>query len=133
VQIDHEGSQEQNPEKIVAALAVAVTLGGDCLADIAMLRAQPELAGRVASDPVVSPVAGRRGSDKSPYRSPLQHTEPPAEQALQSREGTAFGLELILLSVKCAAASCPILGARWERQAARRCAEMRRPWPFLDA
>jgi hypothetical protein len=38
----------------VADLAAAVALGGDCLADIAVLRAQPELAGPVASDPVVS-------------------------------------------------------------------------------
>jgi hypothetical protein len=43
-----------DPGKIVADLAMAVALGGDCLADIAVLRAQPELAGPVASDPVVS-------------------------------------------------------------------------------
>jgi hypothetical protein len=42
------------PGKIIADLAVALALGGDCLADIAVLRAQPELAGPVASDPVVS-------------------------------------------------------------------------------
>jgi hypothetical protein len=42
------------PGKIVADLVVALALGGDCLADIAVLRAQPELAGPVASDPVVS-------------------------------------------------------------------------------
>lgn len=41
-----------DPGKVVADLAVA--LGGDCLADIAVLREQPELAGPVASDPVVS-------------------------------------------------------------------------------
>src|SRR5262249_36150174 len=43
-----------DPGKIVADLAAAVALGGDCLADIAMLREQPGLAGPVASDPVVS-------------------------------------------------------------------------------
>jgi Transposase DDE domain group 1 len=43
-----------DPGKIVTDLAVTVALGGDCLADIAMLRAQPELSGPVASDPVVS-------------------------------------------------------------------------------
>jgi hypothetical protein len=43
-----------DPGKIVADLVVALALGGDCLADIAVLRAQPELAGPVASDPVVS-------------------------------------------------------------------------------
>ena len=43
-----------DPGKIVADLAAAVVLGGGCLADIAVLREQPELAGPVASDPVVS-------------------------------------------------------------------------------
>jgi hypothetical protein len=43
-----------DPGKIVADLAAAVALGGDCLAGIAVLREQPELAGPVASDPVVS-------------------------------------------------------------------------------
>jgi Transposase DDE domain group 1 len=42
------------PGKIIADLAVAVALGGDCLSDVAVLRAQPELFGPVASDPVVS-------------------------------------------------------------------------------
>jgi hypothetical protein len=41
-----------DPGKIIADLALA--LGGDCLADVAVLRAQPELTGPVASDPVVS-------------------------------------------------------------------------------
>jgi hypothetical protein len=43
-----------DPGKIVTDLAVAVAAGGDCLADVAVLRAQPELFGPVASDPVVS-------------------------------------------------------------------------------
>jgi Transposase DDE domain group 1 len=40
--------------KIVLDLAVAVALGGDCAADIAVLRAQPGVFGLVASDPTVS-------------------------------------------------------------------------------
>jgi hypothetical protein len=43
-----------DPGKILTDLVVALALGGDCLADAAVLRAQPELAGPVASDPVVS-------------------------------------------------------------------------------
>jgi hypothetical protein len=43
-----------DPGKIIADLAVMLALGGDCLADIAMLRAEPGLFGPVASDPVVS-------------------------------------------------------------------------------
>ena len=47
-----------DPGKIVTDLAMALALGGDCLADVAVLRAQPELAGPVASDPVISRLVG---------------------------------------------------------------------------
>ncbi|AWZ22785.1 IS1380 family transposase [Rhodococcus pyridinivorans] len=43
-----------DPGKIVLDLATALAIGGDCLADIAQLRAHPELFGTVASDPTVS-------------------------------------------------------------------------------
>ena len=43
-----------DPAKIVLDLAVALALGGDCLADVALLREQPGVFGPVASDPTVS-------------------------------------------------------------------------------
>jgi hypothetical protein len=43
-----------DPGKMVLDLAVAIALGGDRLADAAVVRAQPELFGRVASDPTIS-------------------------------------------------------------------------------
>lgn len=43
-----------DPGKILCDVAIAVALGGDCLADLALVRAQPELFGMVASDPTVS-------------------------------------------------------------------------------
>jgi hypothetical protein len=43
-----------DPGKIVCDLAITLALGGDCLADIATLRAEPGLFGQVASDPTVS-------------------------------------------------------------------------------
>ena len=52
-----------DPGKIVADLAAALALGGDCLADIAVLREQPELAGPVASDPVVSRLVSALAAD----------------------------------------------------------------------
>ncbi len=52
-----------DPGKIIADLAAAVALGGDCLADIAVLREQPELAGPVASDPVVSRLVSELAGD----------------------------------------------------------------------
>lgn len=43
-----------DPGKVLLDLATAVALGGDCLADIAVVRAQPDVFGAVASDPTVS-------------------------------------------------------------------------------
>ena len=43
-----------DPAKVVTDLALTLALGGDCLADIAVLRAEPGVYGRVASDPTVS-------------------------------------------------------------------------------
>ena len=52
-----------DPGKILTGLVVALALGGDCLADIAVLRAQPELCGPVASDPVVSRLIAALAAD----------------------------------------------------------------------
>ncbi|ORB95589.1 IS1380 family transposase, partial [Mycobacterium persicum] len=43
-----------DPGKIVLDIAVALALGGDCLADVGLLRAEPGVFGPVASDPTVS-------------------------------------------------------------------------------
>jgi Transposase DDE domain group 1 len=43
-----------DPGKIITDLALSLALGGDCLADLAVLRAEPGVYGRVASDPTVS-------------------------------------------------------------------------------
>jgi hypothetical protein len=42
------------PGKVVLGLALAVAMGGDCLADVGMLRTEPAVFGPVASDPTVS-------------------------------------------------------------------------------
>ena len=47
-----------DPGKIITDLALSLALGGDCLADLAVLRAEPGVYGRVASDPPVN----RRGA-----------------------------------------------------------------------
>jgi hypothetical protein len=52
-----------DPGKIVLDLAVAVALGGDCAADVAVLRAQPGVFGLVASDPTVSRLVATLAAD----------------------------------------------------------------------
>lgn len=54
-----------DPGKTVLDLAVAIALGGDCLADVAVLRAQPQLFGAVASDPSVSRLIDALGDDSA--------------------------------------------------------------------
>jgi Transposase DDE domain group 1 len=52
-----------DPGKTVLDLAVTIALGGDCLADAAVVRAQPELFGAVASDPTISRLIDALGAD----------------------------------------------------------------------
>jgi hypothetical protein len=52
-----------DPGKIVLDLAVAVALGGDCLAGAGVLRAGPALFGPMASDPVISRLVTRLAAD----------------------------------------------------------------------
>ncbi|MFE7037793.1 transposase, partial [Streptomyces sp. NPDC057621] len=47
-----------DPGKVLLDGALAVALGGDCLADVALLRAEPEVFGPVASDPTISRLVG---------------------------------------------------------------------------
>jgi hypothetical protein len=54
-----------DPGKVVADLAVTLALGGDCLADIALVRAEPGVYGLVASDPTVSRTIARLAQDAS--------------------------------------------------------------------
>jgi hypothetical protein len=43
-----------DPGKVLLDLALAIAVGGDCLSDIGVLRAEPAVFGPVASDPTVS-------------------------------------------------------------------------------
>ncbi len=52
-----------DPGKIVTDLALALAVGGDCLADVAVLRAEPAVFGRVASDPTVSRLVDTLAAD----------------------------------------------------------------------
>lgn len=54
-----------DPGKTVLDLAVTIALGGDCLADAAVVRAQAQLFGPVASDPTISRLIDTLGDDPS--------------------------------------------------------------------
>jgi hypothetical protein len=52
-----------DPGKVLLDLAVSLAVGGDCLADLAQLRAAPEVFGPVDSDPTVSRLIGTLAAD----------------------------------------------------------------------
>jgi len=52
-----------DPAKILIDAALALAAGGDCLADVGLLRAEPGVYGSVASDPTVSRLFTRLGKD----------------------------------------------------------------------
>lgn len=52
-----------DPGKTVLDLVLAIAAGGDCLADVAVIGAQPELFGPVASDPTISRLIEVLGAD----------------------------------------------------------------------
>src|SRR6516164_1054017 len=87
-----------DPGRIVADLAAALALGGDCLADIAVLREQPELAGPVASDPVVSRLVSQLAGDLPRSLRAIR----PARAAARERAGIS----------RSAIASAPLRGGR---------------------
>jgi hypothetical protein len=52
-----------DPGKTLLDVNLGAALGGDCPADMAMLRAEPQAFGRVASDPTVSRLSAALASD----------------------------------------------------------------------
>lgn len=54
---------QHDPGKIVLDLALMLAVGGDCLADVASLRAEPDVFGPVASDPTISRLLAVLASD----------------------------------------------------------------------
>ena len=74
-----------DPAKVVLDLAVMLALGGDCLADVALLRAEPGVYGRVASDPTVSRVVAALGADAPRVHRTPRPAPTPRARALRPR------------------------------------------------
>jgi hypothetical protein len=77
----------RDPGKVVLDLAVSLALGGDGLADIALLRAEPGVYGRVASDPTVSRTLDALAAD-APVALQAIDTARSAARAQRSRAST---------------------------------------------
>jgi Transposase DDE domain group 1 len=75
-----------DPGKTVLDLAVAIALGGDCLADVAVLRAQPQLFGAVASDPTVSRLVDTLAVDPGPVIAAIRSARAAARVSVWDRQ-----------------------------------------------
>ncbi|MBD8057328.1 IS1380 family transposase [Rhodococcus ruber] len=78
-----------DPGKIVLDLAVSLAIGGDCLADIAQLRAHPELFGAVASDPTVSRLISRLAADTDTALAAIDRARATARSHAWAAAGTS--------------------------------------------
>ena len=79
------GRSVHDPGKTVLDLALAIALGGDCLADAALVRAQPELFGPVASDPTISRLVDALGADSGAAIAALRRARAAARAAVWRR------------------------------------------------
>jgi hypothetical protein len=80
-----------DPGKVLLDLAAAVALGGDCLADLAAVRAQPVLFGPVASDPTVSRVFAALAGDVEDAVAAIRQARAQARAAVWSRRRPLAG------------------------------------------
>lgn len=88
-----------DPGKTVLDLAVAVALGGDCLADVAVLRAQPEVFGAVASDPTVSRLVERLAADPDAAVAAIRAARAAAREQVWARRSPVSGTGQVVLDL----------------------------------
>jgi hypothetical protein len=88
-----------DPGKVVLDLAVAVALGGDCAADIALVRAQPGVFGPVASDPTVSRLIDRLARDEEQALTALRAARADARAAVWQAAGVPQQNGLVVLDL----------------------------------
>ncbi|MGW2370734.1 IS1380 family transposase, partial [Streptomyces sp. NPDC001667] len=78
-----------DPGKILLDVALAVALGGDCLADVAVLRAESAVFGPVASDPTVSRRISTLAAAGTRALSALRRARAEARERVWQLAGTA--------------------------------------------
>jgi hypothetical protein len=88
-----------DPGKIVLDLAIAVALGGDCAADVALVRAQPGVFGLVASDPTVSRLIDRLAEDAQQAIAAIQAARAAARSWVWDKAGTPRQDGLLVLDL----------------------------------
>jgi hypothetical protein len=80
-----------DPAKVLCDLVTAVALGGDCAADIAVVRAQPDLFGTVASDATVSRLVTALAGDVEAVLAAIRTARAAARQQVWRRQRPLAG------------------------------------------
>jgi Transposase DDE domain group 1 len=80
-----------DPGKVLLDVATAVALGGDCLADVAVVRAQPEVFGPVASDPTVSRLVAALAGDVDAAVTAIRSARAAARERVWARRRPVAG------------------------------------------
>ena len=88
-----------DPGKIVLDLAIAVALGGDCAADVAVVRAQPGVFGLVASDPTVSRLIARLAEDVDAAVAAIRAARAVARARVWQQAGTPWQERQVVLDL----------------------------------
>lgn len=78
---------QHDPGKILLDLALTLAVGGDCLADVASVRAEPDVYGQVASDPTISRLLALLASDVDAAERAIDTARGCAREAAWSRAG----------------------------------------------
>jgi hypothetical protein len=86
------GRAVHDPGKVLLDVATAVALGGDCLADVAAVRAQPEVFGTVASDPTLSRVFTALAADTDQAVAAIREVRARARAAVWARRRPLAGI-----------------------------------------
>jgi Transposase DDE domain group 1 len=81
-----------DPGKVLLDVATSVALGGDCLADVAAVRSQPEVFGPVASDPTVSRLLTALAADVDDAVGVIREARAQARAAVWARRRPLAGM-----------------------------------------
>ncbi|BBX66506.1 hypothetical protein MSAS_56800 [Mycobacterium saskatchewanense] len=102
-----------DPGKVVLDLAITIALGGDCVADAAVLRAQPELFGPVASEPTISRPIDALGDDPSAVIAAIRGARAAARAVVWSHQSPTPAAGQVVVDL-----DATLIGAHSEKEGA---------------
>lgn len=102
-----------DPGKFVLDLVLAIAAGGDCLADVSLIRSQSELFGQVASDPTISRLVDVLGADAVATGSALRAARASARAKVWGHRSPFIDNDTIVIDL-----DATLIGAHSEKELA---------------